>query len=100
MKKIIVFLTAITVSISVFSAEICVPKRDKSGKIKRSSYVVKKFKRANACPATGIVQNACPGYVVDHIKPLCKCGADSVENMQWQTLAASKIKDKAECLDQ
>ncbi len=33
------------------------------------------------------------GYVVDHIKPLCAGGLDSVENMQWQTLKDSYLKD-------
>lgn len=37
-----------------------------------------------------------PGYVVDHIIPLACGGADSVKNMQWQTRAAAKEKDKWE----
>jgi len=35
--------------------------------------------------------------VKDHIVPLCKGGKDSVENMQWQTAAQAKDKDKIEC---
>lgn len=34
-----------------------------------------------------------PGYVVDHIVPLCACGADSVSNMQWQRQDSSYVKD-------
>jgi hypothetical protein len=37
-----------------------------------------------------------PGYVVDHIKPLACGGADVPSNMQWQTIAAAKAKDKVE----
>jgi hypothetical protein len=33
---------------------------------------------------------------VDHIKPLCAGGADRPTNMQWQTVAEGKKKDKKE----
>jgi hypothetical protein len=36
------------------------------------------------------------GWVVDHIVPLACGGADSPSNMQWQTDAAAKAKDKVE----
>lgn len=55
------------------------------------------FKRTHPCPATGKIQRSCPGFVVDHIKPLCKGGPDRPSNMQWQTVAAAKAKDKWEC---
>lgn len=57
------------------------------------------FVRTHACPATHSTKPraACPGYVVDHIKPLCKGGPDKATNMQWQTVAAAKAKDKWEC---
>lgn len=54
------------------------------------------FQRANPCPATGKTIGACPGYVVDHVKPLCSGGADHPNNMQWQTVAEAKIKNRAE----
>jgi len=38
-----------------------------------------------------------PGWVVDHIFALCKGGLDVPENMQWQTVAAAKKKDRVEC---
>jgi hypothetical protein len=34
--------------------------------------------------------------VVDHVNPLGCGGADSPGNMQWQTVAAGKAKDKTE----
>jgi hypothetical protein len=37
-----------------------------------------------------------PGYVIDHIKPLACGGLDAPSNMQWQTIAAAKAKDKVE----
>jgi hypothetical protein len=43
-----------------------------------------------------IIPGACPGFVVDHIKPLKRGGADAPGNMQWQTTAAAKAKDKIE----
>jgi hypothetical protein len=37
-----------------------------------------------------------PGYVIDHIRPLACGGADAPANMQWQTAAEAKAKDKTE----
>lgn len=54
------------------------------------------FKRTHACPATGKVQRACPGYVVDHIMPLCAGGADEPANMMWMSAADGKKKDAVE----
>lgn len=63
----------------------------------RSRTQVNHFKKANACPATGIASTkACKGYVVDHIKPLACGGKDHPSNMQWQTVAEGKAKDKWE----
>jgi hypothetical protein len=38
----------------------------------------------------------CPGYVIDHITPLCAGGADRWSNMQWQTVEEAKVKDHEE----
>lgn len=66
--------------------------------IKRSAAAVSEFKRTHYCPATKLKGNKpCPGYIVDHRKALCDGGADRPGNMQYQTLAASKAKDRTEC---
>lgn len=62
----------------------------------RDAAIRKEFVRQNPCPATGEQRGACPGYVVDHIEPLCAGGADSTENMQWQAVDEAKAKDKEE----
>jgi hypothetical protein len=55
------------------------------------------FQHLHPCPSTGRTTGACPGYVRDHIVPLCKGGPDTVHNMHWQTTATAKAKDKSEC---
>ena len=40
-------------------------------------------------PSTGRTSGACPGYVIDHVVPLKRGGADAPSNMQWQTEAAA-----------
>ena len=60
---------------------------------KRSVAAKNLFKSFHPCPATGEDRGPCPGYVVDHIKPLACGGADDPRNMQWQTVAAGKDKD-------
>lgn len=62
----------------------------------RSSSARLEFKRHNPCPATGQRNGTCPGYVIDHIHPLCARGPDRPENMQWQTRADSLVKDREE----
>lgn len=37
-----------------------------------------------------------PGHVVDHIIPLACGGPDTPSNLQWQTIAEAKRKDKWE----
>ena len=54
------------------------------------------FQRAHPCPATGRKTGSCPGYVVDHIRPLKRGSPDRPSNMQWQTRADAKAKDRWE----
>jgi hypothetical protein len=70
--------------------------RDKHGKIKSSKAARDAFMHSHPCPSTGKKSGACPGYVLDHVKPLKQGGADDPSNMQWQTKAAAKAKDKWE----
>lgn len=62
----------------------------------RSSSAKAEFKREHLCPANGHRSGPCPGYVIDHIVPLSCNGADAPSNMQWQTIADAKAKDRWE----
>lgn len=62
----------------------------------RSRAPVRAFVDAVPCPSTGLTGGKCPGYVVDHVVPLCAGGADDPANMQWQARADSYAKDRAE----
>jgi hypothetical protein len=67
--------------------------RDSNGKIKRRAAAKEAFERQTGYP------HGRPGYVVDHIKPLACGGADDPSNMQWQSIADAKEKDKVERQD-
>lgn len=70
--------------------------RDSHGKIKRDPEQRARFMRSHPCPSTGKTHGACPGYVVDHVRPLKEGGRDDPSNMQWQTVRDAKAKDKWE----
>jgi hypothetical protein len=70
--------------------------RDKHGRIKRSASAKHDFERQQPCPSTGKSSGRCPGYVVDHVRPLECGGVDAPSNMQLQTVASGKAKDKTE----
>ena len=78
---------------SNYAAEV---PRDAHGRIARNPRARNEFKRTHPCPATGKSSGSCPGYVIDHAKPLKRGGADTPANMQWQTEGAAKIKDRTE----
>lgn len=71
-------------------------KRNRHGRIKRRRAARSAFMRSHPCPSTGKTSGPCPGYVVDH-KIALECGGiDDPSNMQWQTVADGKAKDKTE----
>lgn len=64
--------------------------RDAHGKIARSESAREQFMRQTGYP------HGRPGYVIDHIIPLACGGADVPSNLQWQSTADAKAKDKTE----
>ena len=70
--------------------------RDSHGRFMRSESAKRAFERRHPCPSTGKTYGPCPGYVIDHVRALKHGGADSPDNMQWQTTAEAKAKDKWE----
>lgn len=62
----------------------------------RSYQAKREFKVLHHCPSTGKSKGACPGWIIDHVKPLACGGADAPENMQWQTVEEAKAKDRWE----
>jgi hypothetical protein len=64
--------------------------RDSRGRIARSVVEKREFEAETGYP------HGRPGYVVDHVVALKRGGADSPANMQWQTKADAKAKDRVE----
>jgi hypothetical protein len=67
-----------------------------SAKQPRSASAKREFQLTHPCPANGRTKGTCPGYVKDHVNPLACGGPDAPANMQWQTKADAKAKDKWE----
>ncbi|MBI3710324.1 MAG: HNH endonuclease [Proteobacteria bacterium] len=63
---------------------------DTRGHIGRAVQAKDEFRKAHPCPATGKISGPCPGFVVEHIVPLSRGGADRPANMQWQAVAVTK----------
>ena len=66
-----------------------------AGGERRSAAARAEFLRLKPCPVAAAGRR-CPGYVVDHVVPLCLGGLDVPANMQWQTVEEGREKDKAE----
>lgn len=65
--------------------------------ITRSGTQRRLFAKQTACPSTQLHKLPCPGYIIDHTIALCVKGKDHFSNMQWQTIADAKAKDRWEC---
>ena len=77
--------------LGVSSAHTSAPgARDSHGRLVRSETAKREFMRDTGYP------HGRPGYVVDHIVPLKRGGCDCPANMQWQTVAEAKAKDRWE----
>lgn len=77
---------------TLLAALLCLP----GAALARSRAARREFHREHPCPSTGRTSGACPGYVVDHVQPLKRGGADAPSNMQWQTVSEGKRKDRTE----
>ena len=62
----------------------------------RSEEAKDSFKYSHPCPSNGNNHGSCPGYVIDHVTALACGGDDAPANMQWQSVAEGKAKDKWE----
>ena len=83
----------LALAVSTFCLSLATPIE---ARIKRSQSAKVEFKREHPCPSTGKAKGPCKGYVIDHINPLACGGPDVPSNMQWQTVADAKAKDKWE----
>lgn len=90
-KLLFALLLLITAPTSGIAAD-----RGRSSNENRSRSVTEDFQRQNPCPSTGRRSGACPGWVKDHVVPLCAGGPDAVSNMQWQTVENAASKDRLE----
>lgn len=71
-----------------------------SAALPRSPAEVRAFRAENPCPSTGRTRGACPGWQVDHIRPLCSGGEDTRANMHWLSVDDHRWKtfvDVREC---
>jgi hypothetical protein len=61
---------------------------------------VRAFRSVHACPSTAQHRGPCPGFQVDHIRPLCAGGEDLPSNMHWLSVEDHRFKtlvDVREC---
>jgi hypothetical protein len=86
MKGFVATLICVALSLSGYSDAATI----------RSDSAKAAFKREHPCPATGARSGPCGGYVIDHVIPLACGGPDAPSNMQWQTIAQGKAKDRWE----
>lgn len=54
------------------------------------------FQHEHPCPLNGKKTGACPGFVGDHITPLCAGGPDTTANLRWADSFTAARRDKEE----
>lgn len=96
MKQVLTYFQCVLLMLFCLAAQLS--HADTNNTDIRSSTQVYRFRSTHPCPANGSKHAACPGYVVDHKQALECGGKDDPSNMQWQTVAAAKLKDKTERL--
>ena len=85
-----------TAAIALLAMTLWAPASPAQAKPHRSHAAKIEFQQSHPCPATGRASGKCRGYVIDHIRPLACGGADAPHNMQWQTKAEARAKDRHE----
>ena len=95
-RREVTFLRWVVSGALIYSAAVIVLPNVASAREHRSREVTREFQREHPCPSTGRTSGACPGYRKDHVKPLACGGPDAVSNMQRQTVAAARAKDRWE----
>src|SRR5205085_4214831 len=84
-------LTVFAILLSLVSLDAA-PRKHATHHVHRSAAARHAFERQTGYP------HGRPGYVIDHIIPLACGGPDTPSNMQWQTVADARAKDKVERL--
>ena len=71
--------------------------RKTPGKKAPGAAAVREFRETHPCPTTAHNWGDCPGYVITHITPPCKGGADVAANLQWLTHTKANRLDQTAC---
>jgi hypothetical protein len=95
-RREVTFLRWVVSGALIYSAAAIVLPNVASAREYRSREVTREFQREHPCPSTGRTSGACPGYRKDHVKALACGGRDAVWNLQWQTVAEARAKDRWE----
>lgn len=92
MKRVIaaLLLLASTVTLAADPRFCGPPARDASGRILRSSSILRQFENEHPKPSDGRV------WIRDHVVPLACGGCDAVENLQWLPEEMWRAKSKWE----
>jgi len=95
-RREVTFLRWVVSGALIYSAAVIVLPNVASAREYRSRGVTREFQRARPCPSTGGTSGGCPGCRKDHVIHLVCGGPDAVSNLQWQTIAAARAKDRWE----